>query len=45
MKKCSEFENNTIGHMALVGQPTCQPGIPYMYDYHYLCVFNIIFTK
>ena len=32
MKKCLEFENNAVSHMTFVGQPTGQPGIPYMYD-------------
>ena len=31
-EKCSEFENNTIGHTTFVGRPTCQLGMPYMYD-------------
>ena len=32
MKKCLEFENNTISHTTFAGQLTCQLGIPYMYD-------------
>ena len=32
MKKCLEFENNAIGCMTFAGWPSCQPGIPYMYD-------------
>ena len=31
-KKFLEFENNAIGCMTFVGQLTCWPGIPYMYD-------------
>ena len=32
MKKCLEFENNAVGHMTFVGQPTCWLDILYIYD-------------
>ena len=39
MKRCSEFENNTISHTTFVGQLTCQPGLLYMYHIHILVLF------
>ena len=44
-KKCSEFENNAVSHMTIVGQLTCWLGTPYMYNWHYLCIFDIRFIK
>ena len=31
-EKVLEFENNAIGCTTFVGQPTCQPDIPYMHN-------------
>ena len=44
-KKCSEFENNAVGHITFVGKPTCQPGTPYVYNRLYLYIFYIRFIK
>ena len=43
IKKCLEFENNAIGHMTFVGQPTLSAG--QIYNLLYLCVFCTILTE